>query len=283
MPAKDPTNSHSETKPIWKNLGPRAISAVAFASICILPLWFGGYVWAIFVLILGLRLVLEWVRMSDAAGGLIAMAIPMVGLTIAIGYLAGGHTLLTFLTLAVTVIIAGLERVRRGGVLWSALGTLYILVPTILMVAIRGDIAGFSDGLKVLLFIILVVIGADVGAYFGGSAFKGPKIAPSISPNKTWSGFISGVIFGAIVGLITGHFMGLAKSFSLFLALPVIVFSVVGDFLESGIKRHFNVKDTGKLMPGHGGLLDRLDGLMLALIASAAVIYLVPSLWPSLL
>lgn len=283
MPATDPTNTPSETKPIWKNLGPRAISAVSFAVICVPPLWFGGYVWAIFVLILGLRLVLEWVRMSDAAGGLIAMAIPMVGLTIAIGYLAGGHTVLTFLTLAATVIIAGLERVRRGGVLWSVLGTLYILVPTILMVAFRGDIAGFSDGLKVLLFIILVVIGADVGAYFGGSAFKGPKIAPSISPNKTWSGFISGVVLGSVTGLITGHFMGLTTAFSLLLALPIIIFSVFGDFLESGIKRHFDVKDTGNLMPGHGGLLDRLDGLMLALIASAGVVCLVPSLWPGVL
>ena len=239
--------------------------------------------WAIFVLILGLRLVLEWVRMSDAAGGLIAMAIPMVGLTIAIGYLAGGHTGLSFLSLAATVVIAGLERVRRGGVLWSVLGTLYILVPTILMVAFRGDIVGITDGLKVLLFIILVVIGADVGAYFGGSAFKGPKIAPSISPNKTWSGFISGVILGSVIGLITGHFMGLTTALSLLLALPIIIFSVVGDFLESGIKRHFDVKDTGNFMPGHGGLLDRLDGLMLALIASAGVVYLVPSLWPGVL
>ncbi len=283
MPATDPTSPPSKTKPIWKNLGPRVISAVAFAAICIPPLWVGGYVWAIFALILGLRLVLEWVRMSDAAGGLIAMVIPMVGLTIAIGYLAGDHTALTFLALAVTVVIAGLERVRRGNVLWTVLGTLYILVPTILMVAMRGDIVGFSDGLKALLFIILVVIGADVGAYFGGSALKGPKIAPSISPNKTWSGFISGVVLGSIIGVVTGHFMSLTLGFSLLLAIPIIIFSVVGDFLESGIKRHFNVKDTGKLMPGHGGLLDRLDGLMLALIASAAVVYLVPSLWPSVL
>ena len=272
-----------EKKPIWKNLGPRALSAVAFAAISIPPLWIGGYVWAVFVLVLGLRLVLEWVRMSDSDGGLIAMAIPMAGLTIAIGYLAGGHTALTFIVLAATVLIAGLERLRRGGVLWAALGTLYVLVPTLLMIAIRGDVAGFSDGLKVLLFIILVVIGADVGAYLGGSVFKGPKIAPSISPNKTWSGFISGVILGSIIGFITGHFMGLAPSFTLLLALPIIVFSVVGDFLESGIKRHFNVKDTGNLMPGHGGLLDRLDGLMLAIIASSGLVYLVPSLWPGVL
>ena len=271
------------TTPIWKNIGPRAVSAVLFALICIPPIFIGGYLWAMFVLLLGLRLVLEWVRMSDPDRDWAAMAIPMVGLTLAIGYAGQGQSLIAFTIVALTACLAGLERLRRGGMGWSLLGALYIAVPTILMIVLRGNAAGLSDGLKVMLFIILVVIGADVGAYLGGSAIKGPKIAPKLSPNKTWSGFLSGVLLGSIVGLVFGSIIGLEWSYILLLSLPIIVFSVIGDFLESGLKRHFKVKDTGKLIPGHGGLLDRVDGLMLSIVASALVLWAVPTLWPGVL
>jgi len=278
-----PALAISANKTVWKNVRPRAISAVLFAAVCIPPMYMGGYFWALFVLVLGLRLVLEWVRMSDPNGDWLAMAIPMLGLTVAIGYVAEGHNELSLLTLVVTAVTAGLERMRRGGALWSGLGTLYVAVPTILMVAIRGPLVGFSDGLQLMLFILLIVIGADVGAYFGGSAMKGPKIAPKISPNKTWSGFFSGLVLGCIIGVITGQLMGLSVGSTLLFAIPIIVFSVVGDFLESALKRHFNVKDTGNLIPGHGGLLDRVDGLMLAIAVSAVVLWAVPSLFPGVL
>lgn len=279
--SSQPTDAAKKT--VWKNVGPRAVSALLFSAICIPPVYFGGYFWALLVLIMGLRLTLEWVRMSDPKANWMAMAIPMTGLTIAIGYVAGGHNSLSFLTLVATAIIAAIERSRRGGAIWSGFGALYIAVPTVIMVAIRGDIVGFSDGFQVVLFIILVVVGADVGAYFGGSAIKGPKIAPKLSPNKTWSGFTSGLLLGCLVGLLTGKVMGLSFTYALLFSVPIVVFSVVGDFLESGFKRHFNVKDTGNLMPGHGGLLDRVDGLMLAVLASAVVIWIVPSLWPGVL
>jgi len=269
--------------PIWKNIGQRAASAVLFALVCVPPIFLGGYVWAIFVLILGLRLLLEWVRMSDPEHDWAAMVIPMVGLTLAIGYAAQGQIRIAFLIAGLTAILAALERARRGGVMWSGLGALYIIVPTILMIFLRGNSVGYSDGLQLMLFIILVVVGADVGAYLGGSAMKGPKIAPKLSPNKTWSGFVSGVVLGGVLGVIIGKLFGLNLGFSLMLALPIIVFSVIGDFLESGLKRHFNVKDTGKLIPGHGGLLDRVDGLILAVVASALVLWAVPTLWPTAL
>lgn len=284
---KTNTSTDVISKPIWKNIGPRAVSGILFSAICIPPVYFGGYVWALLVLAIGLRLVLEWVRMSDPDRGLLAMVIPMIGLTVSIGYIAGGYHAFSFLALAMTAIITALERMKRSSkplaALWSGLGALYIAVPTVLMIAIRGGEAGFSEGFQAILFVILVVVAADVGAYLGGSALKGPKIAPKLSPNKTWSGFTSGLILGCVVGGVTGSIMGLSLSFSLLFTVPIVVFSVVGDFLESGLKRHFKVKDTGNLMPGHGGLLDRVDGLMLAILASALVLWTAPSLWPGVL
>jgi phosphatidate cytidylyltransferase len=270
--------------PVWKNIGPRLLSALLFAAICIPPIYFGGYIWAIFAAILGLRISFEWVRMSDPSANWIAYAVPMAGVLIAIGYAAQSLTSLWTIALLVTILFAGLERARRSSeikpILFSALGALYIILPTVLMVALRGDDVGFtSGGFKILMFIILTVIGADVGAYLGGSAIKGPKIAPKISPNKTWSGFLSGLLLGSVIAVGCGFVFGISWSSVLWLAVPIVVFSVIGDFLESALKRHFNVKDTGTLLPGHGGLLDRLDGLMMAVVASAAVLASAPAIW----
>lgn len=265
--------------PIWKNVGPRVVSALLLAAICVPPLYLGGYVWAIFVLILGLRLVYEWVRMSDKNGKVMAMAIPMTGLIAAITYIIQGYDLFAFIALIVASLAAGLERMRRGGALWSAFGALYVSIPTVLMVVIRGTEAGFSSGLRVMLFIIIVVVAADVGAYFGGSAMKGPKMAPKLSPNKTWSGFMSGMVLGCAFGFLVGHFLGLPVALTLMLSIAIGVFSVIGDFVESGFKRRFKVKDTGNIIPGHGGLLDRVDGLMLAVFVSALFMWAAPSFW----
>lgn len=270
--------------PIWKNIGPRLMSALLFAAVCIPPIYFGGYVWAIFTALLGVRLAFEWVRMSDTSAKWLGYAIPMVGVLVAIGYAAQSLTSLWAIALIVTVVLAGLERARRSPhvkpALFSALGAMYIILPTVLMVTLRGSDIGFtSGGFKILMFIILTVIGADVGAYLGGSVIKGPKIAPKISPNKTWSGFLSGLLLGSLIAVGCGLVLGISWSSALWLAVPVVVFSVIGDFLESALKRHFGVKDTGTLLPGHGGLLDRLDGLMMAVVASAAVLASAPAIW----
>jgi phosphatidate cytidylyltransferase len=131
-----------------------------------------------------------------------------------------------------------------------------------------------------MCYIIFIVIGADVGAYLGGSYFKGPKLSPVISPNKTWSGFISGLTLGLILGGLTGYFANMGMIFSLSFAVPIVLLSVVGDLFESGIKRVLKVKDTGELLPGHGGLLDRLDSLMFAVLGGVIILYFIPDIWP---
>ena len=128
-------------------------------------------------------------------------------------------------------------------------------------------------GLILTLFVLIAVWGTDVGAYLAGRLIGGPKLAPSISPKKTWAGLIGGMTLAVLLGELCGYLF----DFGTVLLIGVIsamlgLISQIGDLLESALKRHFNVKDSGNLIPGHGGILDRIDGLMLALPALALLV-----------
>jgi len=281
MTASDGTNNPAKPGKTWKNLGVRFFSAVFLIGLCTAPFYFGGNVWAVLVALLGARLTYEWVRMSDPGPTRLAYIIPIIGLIAAIGYLSQSLFSFSLISLALAAALAAIERARRGGLLWAGLGYLYIVVPCLAIIALRGNEIGFNTtGFKQLLFVILVVAAADVGAYFGGSFFKGPKLSPRLSPNKTWSGVFSGMALAVLSAVVYGKIIGLSIGLAVLLAIPVVIFSVLGDLLESGLKRTLNVKDTGSLMPGHGGLLDRLDSLMLSVVCVAVILHFVPGIWP---
>ncbi len=126
-----------------------------------------------------------------------------------------------------------------------------------------------TAGLFIILFVFACVWGADTFAYFFGKTFGGPKLAPAISPNKTWSGFIGGfigaIVISCLLELAFGYPIGLA---AIFLAAYLALASQMGDLFESWIKRRFGHKDSGRIIPGHGGLLDRIDGLIFAIVAA---------------
>jgi len=267
----------------FKSLGLRAVSGLAMIIICGLPVYFGGWMFALLVSVFGVRMFWEWVRMTDPGFPIQAYILPVVGMLAALFLAHLGEWNFAIIVTLVTAVLAAIERSTRGKAGWAALGCIYIILPGIAILWLRGDIAGIqSTGFLKLLFILLVVIAADSWAYIGGSLLKGPKLAPKISPNKTWSGFFSGLIFGAFAGVICAYLFGFEPVRGLLLAIPVVIFSVIGDFFESAIKRHLNVKDAGGLIPGHGGLLDRVDSLMMAAVVSAIALVIWPDLWPAI-
>ncbi len=269
------------TKPVWKNIGIRGITALVLAGIVFLPIYFGGLYWAILVSIFSARMIWEWVRMSNSNPELKGCFIPIMGVVLSCLFMAFESYNFVIISVLLSTLLIGLERFNRNQILWACFGFLYVCLPSIALIGLRGSEVGFfSEGFIKICYIILIVVGADVGAYLGGSYFKGPKMSPVISPNKTWSGFISGLSLGIVMGGVTGYFANMDLLFSLTFAIPVVLFSIVGDLFESGVKRIQKVKDTGELLPGHGGLLDRLDSLMFAVLGSVIILYFAPDSWP---
>lgn len=158
---------------------------------------------------------------------------------------------------------------RWGG--WKATGFAYVGAPCVALLWLRSVVLPDMDmaGMRLVLFVVFVVAATDIGAYFAGRRIGGPKLAPRLSPNKTWAGLIGGMGAAAVVGGLSASFTPYPLTFSgcVWTAAFLAVVAQAGDLFESWLKRRAGVKDSGALLPGHGGLLDRLDGL----IASAPI------------
>ncbi len=153
--------------------------------------------------------------------------------------------------------------------IWSILGVAYVGIPLSLLVVFRADP---SLGLAAVLFVFLIVAATDSAAYFVGRTLRGPKLAPAISPGKTWSGFAGGLVFPTALACGFALWLGGTSVLGLTLAgAGLALASQIGDLMESAVKRRFNVKDSGRLLPGHGGLLDRADGLIGAVLAAGCL------------
>jgi phosphatidate cytidylyltransferase len=143
---------------------------------------------------------------------------------------------------------------------WQLLGVIYIVIPTVSLIWLRN----YDNGIYIVMWLFGIVWGTDIGAYFCGRIIGGPKIMPKISPKKTWSGLIGGVSIAAFIGYLMGHYLG-SDNLGWVATISAVlgIYAQIGDFLESWLKRKFGVKDSGKIIPGHGGILDRLDGMIL--------------------
>lgn len=152
---------------------------------------------------------------------------------------------------------------------WMVLGAIYIAVPTAAMIWLRSD---DTPGMMTIIWLFLVVWGADTGAYLTGRAIGGPKLAPRISPKKTWAGFIGGILVASGISVSFYFLEGGSIAVLAITGLVVAIMSQIGDLMESMAKRHFNVKDSSNLIPGHGGVLDRVDGLVIGAVATSAIL-----------
>jgi phosphatidate cytidylyltransferase len=203
-----------------------------------------------------------------AARILTAFAMIAVALLAAV---AGGYAFAVLVAAAATAMFYEWLRIVRGwGLAWSAGGFVYCLAPALALLWIR-DRSG-DDGLALLLWVFLVTWATDIGAYFVGRTIGGRKLMPSVSPGKTVSGAIGGVVVTVLVAWVYVRFALRPAAQLALSAAGIIVFGVVisivaqiGDLFESLLKREAGVKDSSKLLPGHGGVLDRLDSLFFVL------------------
>lgn len=262
----------------------RVLSALALAPIAILMAVLGGWGFVGFVeLAVGL-MALEWARLTGArfgprSGWIAGGAVFVVGAVslILVGLDLPGPALVVLVVGAAAAALAG--SLFGAPPLWIGVGVGYVGLPCLAMIWLRSSP---DFGLSVLIWLFLVVWTTDSAAYFAGRTLGGPKLAPSISPAKTWSGFWGGVLGAAFVSVLFAWLLGLERLAALgLLAAALAVIAQIGDLAESALKRRAGVKDSGQLIPGHGGILDRVDGLLFAAPALALVGVLVgPEHWP---
>lgn len=217
--------------PNRSDLAVRTASALVMAAVAGVALWLGGWVWLGFVFLVSLGVLFEWTRL--------------------------------FLAFTDSFV---------GRLVWAAAGVVYICVAGLMLVYLR------RDGWDGALLPVLLVVATDTGAYATGRTFGGPKIAPSISPSKTWSGLAGGTLLAGLVALLPVFTVAKGIKVETGLLIQLFAFGAAagllaqaGDFFQSWMKRRAGVKDSSNLIPGHGGLFDRLDGLLAVLFATAVV------------
>jgi phosphatidate cytidylyltransferase len=196
-----------------------------------------------------------------------ALSMLAVAITVAVAASRRTELAVVLLLLGAALSTAAGMRVAHGRGFWHGLGTLYIGLPSIAIIWLR---ARPELGLATLVWMLALTIAVDSGAYLAGRTIGGPKLAPRISPKKTWAGLAGGIIAAVLVGLLTARAMGAASLLPLALASALLaIVEQAGDLAESGFKRYFGVKDSSRLIPGHGGFLDRVDGLLAVSLAVA--------------
>lgn len=262
----------SASRNAWSDLRKRVLSAAILAPVALACIWLGALPWTLLIALAAAGLGIEWVHLC---GGRIraptGLAVPASVLLAGAMAVAGEAGIGVVLLGAAALLVALLARADARGARLAA-GIPYVGLAAIALIWLRRD---WTAGRANVLFLVLVVWASDIGAYLLGRWLGGPKLAASISPTKTWAGVAGGLLAAVAAGLGTARLMGgdLGAPDGLWhtarVAAGLGLMAQAGDLLESGIKRRFGVKDSGRLIPGHGGLLDRLDGLLTAAPAAA--------------
>jgi phosphatidate cytidylyltransferase len=261
----------------------RIISAAVLIPIVVVAVYLGHPIWDLLVILFGGVMIWEWcgiaARSRPAGGASWSVTVPAVALVVlslaAFAFrdqlppllvpLSGG----VFIVAAAIAVTLGAEPHFRMAALWFGLGMFYVLIPSHAIIALRADPA---VGLQQIFWIVALVIAADTGAYIAGRSIGGPKLAPRVSPNKTWAGLGGAVVSAAIVGAIVAGILGRPSVLPLTaVSAGLAIVEQAGDLAESALKRHFGVKDASNIIPGHGGAMDRVDGLIAVAAAVAGL------------
>lgn len=251
------------------DLTKRVASAVVLIPAALGTAWLGGWGFALLWFLCGAIVLWEWNRLvlPETPALLLAGEIAALGLALVLvrHFLNPGFA---FVALGAGAGLA-LAMSPQGRSRWAIAGLLYAAAVVLGPVILRDDAA---LGLVAVLWLFAVVWGTDVAAYFAGRGIGGPKLWPRVSPKKTWSGFIGGTVAGTLVALAVVKLAALPVGMGLVLVTWVVAaLSQGGDLFESAVKRRFQAKDSSALIPGHGGLMDRLDGFLVAAVVAAAV------------
>jgi phosphatidate cytidylyltransferase len=241
-----------------RNLLSRIVAALVMAPLAIAIAYAGGWLWTGLVTAAAIGLYVEWL----AVIGMRTLRRGVLG----VGLVDAGHITATYVFGLVALGILAVAIVssdRRG---WAAIGIAYALAASIASSAVRLDPAW---GFTALMLVLLAVWATDIGGYFAGRLIGGPKLWPRVSPKKTWAGAIGG--FVASLGVAGGFAAAGLGTAAPLLGLGAIlsIASQIGDLFESAVKRRFGVKDSSHIIPGHGGLMDRLDGFVAAIVLAA--------------
>lgn len=262
----------------WSDLGRRVLSSAVLIPFGLGAAWAGGPWIAAAAGAAIVAMSYEWARMSEPKSLTPACLFVLAG---ALGAVMFASWRQLDWGLGWLALCAGLSAVRRrsvAGVIETAGGALYVGAPPAVFVWLRER---GPEGLETLLTLFAIIWSADIAAYLGGKLIGGPKIAEGLSPNKTWSGIAAGAAAGTCAGLGCGLYFAAEGRMIAAWALAgftLAFIGLMGDLFESFLKRRFGVKDASRLIPGHGGVLDRIDGLMAATLTSGAIL----ALWPNL-
>ena len=252
----------------------RILTGLALVALAVAALWFGGPAFQVLVAAAVLLMWAEWAAMLRL--GLVVRRIGLVFLAFCLALTVVVPMGEVLVALAGGAGLIGLfaRSQSRAAFAWTAAGLLYCGLPALALLWLRAR----PEGLAATLFVLVVVWAADIGAFFTGRALGGAKLAPRISPGKTWSGAIGGLVIAMLCAMLmaASYLPSGLGPWALNLASvagALAALSILGDLFESWLKRRAGVKDSGRILPGHGGVMDRLDGVVPVSVAGAALFW----------
>ncbi len=253
----------------WADLALRSVSAAVLMPVALYCVWQGDIWLQMFLGVLAALIAQEWVAIVHGGSARAFAVHVLAGLagvfvTAAQGLDAASAAILIIWLVSV---LMWLSHAGQGSI-WSLLGVFYVGLPMMGFELLRnhGDL-----GLWAVLWCFGIVWSADIFAYFAGRWIGGPKLAPRLSPKKTWAGLAGAIIGACLVSILFAILLKLNITALIILAAALTVVEQAGDIFESAMKRRYGVKDSGTFIPGHGGVLDRVDGLLAVLLAAAVI------------